>query len=378
MLASQNVTLAWDSSSDPTIAGYRLYYGNGTGNYTQGINVGNTTTATLSNLTQGSTYFVVATAYNTAALESLPSNEIVFTVPSNPNLTATVPTSTQNCLVNGDFESGPYDARGTVTGWAVSSNGHIAVLSQGATSSSHSAAFNEGGDSQGNVLYQSFATVIGQVYTLDFDAGIYGQPTSTLRLRVQVFGGATLLDQTVTPPSASTFDPNSVVFQHYHLTFTANSTTSTLQFSDIGFGNSAADTVLDTVWVVPDLTSPPTAARSPTVIPKIRAIALTKTVSAGVDAMFSIVASKKPKWSPTQPTLVSYVLGGTATEGIDYTLSGATGQVIIPAGSWSTTVTLNTLSVPFSSSKKPVTLTILPSINYTVSPRPATVTIVNP
>ena len=33
------------------------------------------------------------------------------------------------------------------------------------------------------------------------------------------------------------------------------------------------------------------------------------------------------------------VLGGTATKGIEYTLSGATGQVIIPTGSWSTTIT---------------------------------------
>lgn len=279
-MASENATLAWDPSSDPTAAGYYLYYGNSSGNYTQVINVGNTTTATLSDLTPGSTYFVVATAYTMAGLESLPSNEIAFPVPpiatSDPDPTATpdptpttapTPTPTpmptrvstgQNCLINGNFESGPYNARGAVTGWDVSSNGHIAVLTQGATSSSHSVALSEGGDSQGNVLYQSFATVIGQVYTLDFDAGIYGQPTSRLRLRAQIFGRATVLDQTMTPPSASTFDPNSVLFQHYHLTFTANSTTSTLQFSDIGFGNSTADTVLDTVSIVPGLTSSPT------------------------------------------------------------------------------------------------------------------------
>src|SRR5437870_5649230 len=40
-LASQNVTLAWDPSADPNTVGYDLHYGNGTGNYTQTINVGN-------------------------------------------------------------------------------------------------------------------------------------------------------------------------------------------------------------------------------------------------------------------------------------------------------------------------------------------------
>ena len=43
---------------------------------------------------------------------------------------------------------------------------------------------------------------------------------------------------TITPPVQGTIDENFVRFQHYRFTFTADSTTTTLQFTDIGTGNS--------------------------------------------------------------------------------------------------------------------------------------------
>jgi hypothetical protein len=75
--ADQNVTLAWNAVTD--VAGYRLHYGTASGNYAQSQDVGNTTTATVSSLTPGVTYFFVVTALNTAGLESLPTNEVSFT-----------------------------------------------------------------------------------------------------------------------------------------------------------------------------------------------------------------------------------------------------------------------------------------------------------
>ena len=90
----------------------------------------------------------------------------------------------------------------------------------------------------------------GQVYTLDFDSGIFGQTSSTLQLRVQVIGNSSLIDQTLTPPYAGTYTPSQMIFQHYHFTFTANSSTTVLQFTDVGLGNASADTILDTVSVV--------------------------------------------------------------------------------------------------------------------------------
>ncbi len=79
--AGQSLRLAWDANVEPNIAGYRLYYGNTSGQYTQSMDVGNVTLATVSGLTEGLTYFFAVTAYNTFGLESDPSNEISYTAP---------------------------------------------------------------------------------------------------------------------------------------------------------------------------------------------------------------------------------------------------------------------------------------------------------
>jgi len=88
---SHTVTLGWDINPEPDIAGYRLKYGPSSGGYVQTIDVGNTNAATVGNLSSASTYFFVVTAYNTAELESLPSEEISFTTAATkpPTITLT-------------------------------------------------------------------------------------------------------------------------------------------------------------------------------------------------------------------------------------------------------------------------------------------------
>ena len=87
-LKRREVSRSSGSESEPDIAGYRLFYGPTSGNYTQQIDVGNTTAATVSNLANGGTYFFVVTAYNTDAMESPPSNEVSATVGGGPTPTA--------------------------------------------------------------------------------------------------------------------------------------------------------------------------------------------------------------------------------------------------------------------------------------------------
>lgn len=91
--ATQNITLKWDPDPASNAAGYRLYYGTSTGQYTQKLEVGNTTVALVSNLAEGRTYFFAVTAYNRAA-ESLVSNEVSFTVPNSTATHSTTTTST--------------------------------------------------------------------------------------------------------------------------------------------------------------------------------------------------------------------------------------------------------------------------------------------
>jgi hypothetical protein len=79
--AAPSVTLAWDSSPDPTVVGYNIYSGVASGTYTNRVDVGNATTGNISNLVEGTTYFFAVTAYDASGLESDFSNELSFTVP---------------------------------------------------------------------------------------------------------------------------------------------------------------------------------------------------------------------------------------------------------------------------------------------------------
>ncbi len=76
-----SVTLAWDPVTTAAVAGYRLHYGPSAGNYTASIDVGNTTSRTVQNLTDGATYHFAATAYDSAGASSGYSNNVAATVP---------------------------------------------------------------------------------------------------------------------------------------------------------------------------------------------------------------------------------------------------------------------------------------------------------
>lgn len=82
--ANIDLTLAWNPSPSPGIAGYNVYSGGQSGIYTNEIAVGNTTSVTLSNLNAGYTYYFVVTCYDDTGVESPPSNEAVYTVPADP------------------------------------------------------------------------------------------------------------------------------------------------------------------------------------------------------------------------------------------------------------------------------------------------------
>src|ERR1700752_1710999 len=77
------VTLAWDPAPNPDLAGYHLYSRTAAGVFTHEVEVGTSPTVLISNLADGQTYYFVVTAYNTAAIESAPSNEVAYTVPGS-------------------------------------------------------------------------------------------------------------------------------------------------------------------------------------------------------------------------------------------------------------------------------------------------------
>ncbi|MFO1476500.1 MAG: fibronectin type III domain-containing protein [Verrucomicrobiota bacterium] len=75
---AQCVSLAWDASAGTNIAGYRIYYGVGCRAYTNLVTVGKGTTAVISGLCPGTNYYFVATSYDNLGLESVYSNEVLY------------------------------------------------------------------------------------------------------------------------------------------------------------------------------------------------------------------------------------------------------------------------------------------------------------
>jgi fibronectin type 3 domain-containing protein len=76
---SAQVTLAWDPNQENDLAGYRLYYGSASRNYSQVIDVGNANQHNVSGLAAGATYYFAVTAYNSQGLESNYSQELAHT-----------------------------------------------------------------------------------------------------------------------------------------------------------------------------------------------------------------------------------------------------------------------------------------------------------
>ena len=76
-----NVNLAWDLAANPAVTGYKVHHGPAAGSYTVSIDVGNTTSYAVLNLTEGATYHFAVTAYDAAGAQSGYSNDVFATTP---------------------------------------------------------------------------------------------------------------------------------------------------------------------------------------------------------------------------------------------------------------------------------------------------------
>ena len=116
------VSLAWDPNTQSTLGGYKVYYGQASGNYSTNVDVGEQTSYTVTNLQDGAQYYFAITAYDTTrTIESGFSNEVSTTI-SVSSTSIAVPTA--------DFSASPTSGTapltvdftnltsGSVTAWA--------------------------------------------------------------------------------------------------------------------------------------------------------------------------------------------------------------------------------------------------------------------
>jgi hypothetical protein len=105
--AGQGVAIAsWNPSPSPTVVGYNIYYGAASGTYTNLINAGNTTNATVSGLTAGTTYYFAITAYTSTGIQSSFSSEVSYTAvkPGSVITSNNVVIGPSKLLPNGQFQ----------------------------------------------------------------------------------------------------------------------------------------------------------------------------------------------------------------------------------------------------------------------------------
>ena len=70
------VALAWNANPESNIGGYVLVYGTTPGSYSASVDVGNTTTRSVSSLTSGTRYYFAVRAYNTSDVSGPLSSEV--------------------------------------------------------------------------------------------------------------------------------------------------------------------------------------------------------------------------------------------------------------------------------------------------------------
>jgi hypothetical protein len=77
----------WIPNTEATLAGYKIHYGTASGEYQTVIDVGlptvqdNRVQTTISDLADSTSYYAVATAYDTEGIEGEPSDEVAWTTP---------------------------------------------------------------------------------------------------------------------------------------------------------------------------------------------------------------------------------------------------------------------------------------------------------
>ncbi len=180
-------------------------------------------------------------------------------------LAAAIPA--QNLLINGSFEQGPNPGSYTnepmgstvITGWTVSV-GNIDYVGSLWMASDGSRSIDLEGSAGTCVLYtncpggiaQSFATVVGQQYTVTFDlaGNIFGAPV----VKTILFSAAGQ-SQSYTFDTTG-FSAGNMGWAEVTWNFTANDTTTTLEFDSADTPPTGWGPVIDNVVVVPSVGGP--------------------------------------------------------------------------------------------------------------------------
>ncbi len=194
-LQAAQVTVAWDPETDTGLAGYKLYYGTQSKNYSLFIDAGNSTTVQVPNLQSGTTYYLAATAYDSTGLESGYSNEISYTVPAS--CTYSISPSSQTFTSSGGAGTISVTTQGSCS-WTATSGSWVTVTSGGSGSGTGTVSYSVSANT--GTSRTTALTVAGQLFTVT-QAGVqtYSQ-TYSITASVSGQGGS------ISPPGRTNVD----------------------------------------------------------------------------------------------------------------------------------------------------------------------------
>jgi hypothetical protein len=172
--------------------------------------------------------------------------------------THSIPLAGTNLIVNGSFEASPDYA-----GWTTIEPIRTRLEKPGAfytTNGNNLLSFNVAGEPVGGSIEQSFPTVPGTTYRIQYDAGTLGFNTNSQTLRVTISGNGTLATRNTTVPGRADFV---MVWSQQTFTFVANSTSTKLTLFDASTTGSGMDLFVDSVYIVAVPASAPSPSSSP-------------------------------------------------------------------------------------------------------------------
>ena len=167
------ITLAWDSNTEPNLSGYKVYSGTASRSYSGSVDVGNWTSCVMSGLEPGRTYYFAAKAYNATGAESDYSSEVVYSAPAACSFSLSP--ASQSYSSSGGAGSVSVSAGSTCSWTAVSGASWLTVTAgssgAGPGTVSFAVAANTGSSSRTATL-----TIGGQAFTVT-QAGYVGSFT---------------------------------------------------------------------------------------------------------------------------------------------------------------------------------------------------------
>jgi hypothetical protein len=105
VLHAESVTLDWKANTEADLAGYRLFYGEGSRDYSTILETGLDTTLTVAGLSPGTTYYFSLKAYDSSGNLSQFSQEISHTVEgSDEELSLVTPNGGESLISGAPFD----------------------------------------------------------------------------------------------------------------------------------------------------------------------------------------------------------------------------------------------------------------------------------